>query len=170
MQELKQFLANPLKFVRRSIRRIIRKLPAARGVPIPSGFFDGFTRFYSTSVTGGSPNRLNQRYLACIKWNKAAIQGKRILDLASHDGRWSFAAIKAGATNVVGIEARDHLVQAAVVNLREYGVADNSFRFVWGIFSRALTKSSRTALTRCFVSEFFITLQITCCCCPKSRG
>jgi hypothetical protein len=132
MQELQEFLAYPVKFARRSTRRIIRKLPAARGAQIPSGFFDGFTRFYSTSVTGGSPNRLNQRYLACIKWNEQAIQGKRILDLASHDGRWSFAAIKAGAANVVGIEARNHLVQAAVANLRVYQVADNSFRFVQG--------------------------------------
>jgi len=47
-----------------------------------------------------------------------------VLDLASHDGRWSFAAGKAGASYVLGIEARPHLVEAARNNVLAYG-ADN---------------------------------------------
>jgi hypothetical protein len=40
--------------------------------------------------------------------------------------------MKAGATNVVGIEARDYLVQASDANLREHGISENSFRFIAG--------------------------------------
>jgi len=105
---------------------------------MPHGFFDEYPLFYSTSKTSAFPNRLNQRYRACIEWNEAAIRGQRILDLASHDGRWSFAALKAGATNVVGIEARDYLVQAAGANLRKYGVPEDSFRFIAGDVFEAL--------------------------------
>jgi hypothetical protein len=54
------------------------------------------------------------------------------LDIASHDGRWSFAALKAGASYVVGIEARDYLVDAARANLLRYGTEEKSFRFICG--------------------------------------
>ena len=96
------------------------------------GFFDEYPSFFHTSATAAFPNRLNERYRACIEWNRPIISGKRVVDIASHDGRWSFAAIKAGASHVVGLEARDHLVKAAQSNLREYGVSENSFRFVLG--------------------------------------
>src|ERR1017187_9318082 len=118
---LSEFLARTAIGARRRILRASRKLLAARSLPIPHGFFDRYPEFYSSSVTYPYPNRLNQRHRACIEWNEAMIRGKCVLDLASHDGRWSFAALKAGATKVVGIEARDHLVQAARSNLHEYG-------------------------------------------------
>ena len=93
------------KAVSAARRRALRASPpfsAARRFPIPRGFFDDYPLFFSTSQTGPAPNRLNQRYRACIEWNEPAIRGQRVLDLASHDGRWSFAAIKAGAINAVG--------------------------------------------------------------------
>jgi len=96
-----------------------------------SGFFDAYPRFYSTSIIAPR-NRLNKRYRAIIEPNAAIIRGKSVLDIASHDGRWSLAAHKAGARYVLGIEAREHLVQNARQNLREYQVPEEQVRFVRG--------------------------------------
>jgi len=95
------------------------------------GFFDAYPAFFETS-TSGHRNRLNKRYRAIIEPNLDIIQGKSILDIASHDGRWSLAASKAGAEHILGIEARDHLVKHAQENLRKYGVPDGQVEFVRG--------------------------------------
>lgn len=87
------------------------------------GFFDQYPRFFETSTTTATANRLNERYRAIIEANRDAIAGARVLDIASHDGRWSFAAMRAGARSVTGIEARQHLVEASNENLREFGDA-----------------------------------------------
>jgi Methyltransferase domain len=123
--------------------------------PIPQGFFDQHSLFLSTSRTGAFLHRLNQRYRACIEWNEMAIRGKRILDLASHDGRWSYAAIKAGAANVVGIEAREGLVQAAISNLRHYEVPENSFRFVLGDVFQCLDQIEPNSIDTVFCFGYF---------------
>jgi 23S rRNA G2069 N7-methylase RlmK/C1962 C5-methylase RlmI len=73
-------------------------------------FFDRFNRFYSTSRTSPWPERLHARYQAIIQENLDLLRGQRVLDVASHDGRWSFAALKAGCAHVTGMEAREHLV------------------------------------------------------------
>ena len=140
---------------RRHILRARRALSTARGLPIPHGFFDEYPLFYFTSKTSAVPNRLNQRYRACIEWNDAAIRGQRILDLASHDGRWSFAAIKAGAINVVGIEARDYLVEAANANLRKCGISDNSFQFIVGDAFECLDRIEPNTVDTVFCLGFF---------------
>ena len=60
-------------------------------------FFDDYSAFYKTGQTGIRPKMLNARFHALIENNKEIIKNSTILDLASHDGRWSFAAIKNGA-------------------------------------------------------------------------
>ena len=117
---------------RRALQRPTRNLSAAEALPVPPGFFDNYPLFFSSSQTGATRDRLNQRYRACIEWNKTAIEGNRVLDITSHDGRWSFAAMKAGATSVVGLEARQHLVEAARANLTEYRVDQSAFQFKCG--------------------------------------
>lgn len=97
-----------------------------------AGFFDAFPRFFVTSETASEPDRLNQRHRALIQPNVDIVRGRRVLDIASHDGRWSFAAHKAGAEYVLGIEARQHLVEMARDNMREYGVPENSVEFMQG--------------------------------------
>jgi hypothetical protein len=96
------------------------------------GFFDSYPRFYSTSRTGASPNRLNKRHRALIESNAAIIKDKSVLDIASHDGRWSLAAYKAGAHHVLGIEARHHLVNSARANMEVYQVPEDRVHFVLG--------------------------------------
>jgi hypothetical protein len=103
----------------------------------PRRFFDAYPRFVETSETGPWLDRLNARYVALIHDNRALIEGARVLDLASHDGRFTFAALRAGAARVVGIEHDPRLVQAATEHLGHYGVAPDRYEFLAGdLFER----------------------------------
>ncbi len=95
-------------------------------------FFDDYPLFVTTSKTASSTSRLNLRHLAMIESNKDILEGARVLDLASHDGRWSFAALKAGAAHVTGVEARRGLVEGAEKTFAEYGVDKGAYDFVRG--------------------------------------
>jgi len=98
----------------------------------PNHFFDSYTAFYNSSKTGNSPNRLNNRYQALIHSNKGIIKNSSILDLASHDGRWSLAAIENDAKRVLGIEGREELVKKSFENMKKYGIASEKYSFVVG--------------------------------------
>ena len=105
---------------------------SAPGSRTASWFFEQFPRFYLTSSTAGTIARLNLRYEAIFGENRDIFEGARVLDLASHDGRWSLAALATGARSVTGIEARPELVKAATENLDEYGFGADRVRFVAG--------------------------------------
>ena len=126
LSEIQQKLS--FEFRERWFRRMIR----LKREPRSAGFFDSYPRFFSTSDTAAAPDRLNQRHRALIESNAAIVSGRKVLDIASHDGRWSLAAHKAGADYVLGIEARQHLVNAARDNMREYGVPAGKVEFVQG--------------------------------------
>lgn len=96
------------------------------------GFFDQYPSFLQSSRTGSNRNRLNGRHEALIEANRDVIEGATVLDIASHDGRWSFAAIKAGARHVVGIEGRTHLVASARDSMAAEGVPKESYEFLHG--------------------------------------
>lgn len=98
----------------------------------PSYFFDTFSDFYKTSKVGSSPNRLNNRHRAIIENNKQIIFNSSILDLASHDGRWSFAALKNGASQVLGIEGRQRLVDESGRLMQRYGISHKKYSFIVG--------------------------------------
>jgi Methyltransferase domain len=95
-------------------------------------FFDAYPRFYETSRTSAQRGRLNLRYEAIFGEHRDVFAGARVLDLASHDGRWSLAALRTGAVDVLGIEADAELVAAARENLGEYADEDDGYRFVHG--------------------------------------
>ena len=99
---------------------------------VTNGFFDRHPRFFETSETSTQPWRLNLRYEAIFSEHAGLLTGASVLDIASHDGRWSFAALETGARSVVGIEARKELVQAAEENLRLSGADPSAFSFVAG--------------------------------------
>lgn len=105
---------------------------SAPGSCTASWFFEQFPRFYLTSSTAPSTARLNLRYEAIFGENRDIFAGASVLDLASHDGRWSLAALVTGARSVVGIEARPELVKAATENLGECGYRADCARFVTG--------------------------------------
>ena len=105
---------------------------SAPGSRTASWFFEQFPLFYLSSSTASSTTRLNLRYEAIFGQNRDIFEGAAVLDLASHDGRWSLAALAAGARSVTGIEARPELVKAATENLGEYGYGPDRVRFVTG--------------------------------------
>jgi hypothetical protein len=103
----------------------------ARGAKSPSeGFFDKYPRFYETSRTGPSRIRNNKRYAALIGANAAILKGARVLDFASHDGRWCFAALQAGATHATGVEPQKALVDMAWENFAFYKVPREKYEFI----------------------------------------
>lgn len=96
-------------------------------------FFDDYPDFYETSQTTASANRLHYRYRAIIEENRALLAGKRVVEIASHDGRWAFAALRgAGAAHVTGVEPRRHLVANANKTLAGYDVPKSDYQFICG--------------------------------------
>jgi 2-polyprenyl-3-methyl-5-hydroxy-6-metoxy-1,4-benzoquinol methylase len=122
---------------------------------VEGGFFDSYPRFYSTSHTAAKPNRLNKRHEALINSNQAIISGKSVLDIASHDGRWSLAAHKAGARYVLGIEAREHLVGSAQANMREYQVSEDQVGFALGDVFEVIDRLDPGSFETVFCFGFF---------------
>lgn len=106
-----------------------------------SGFFDKYPLFYKTARASKVPERLNIRYKGLIEKNKDLLVNKKILDLASHDGRWSFAALEVGAHSVIGIEGREELVSDAYSNFKSYGIDPSKYRFYNGDISKVLNEN-----------------------------
>jgi hypothetical protein len=74
--------------------------------------------------------RLNWRCEILLTRNQVDIKGKRVLDLASHDGMFSYACLKLGASQVTGVEGRENLVKSAIDNLAALGYAKERFTFI----------------------------------------
>lgn len=90
------------------------------------------TSFLQTSKVQAEapPYRLNWRCEILLTRNQEAIKGKRILDLASHDGMFSYACLKLGASHVTGVEGRESLVKSAIDNLTGLGYTQEHFSFI----------------------------------------
>lgn len=123
MIKSRELKALTVKERRKRLRQLVPHLPEMR----KPGFFDDYPRFQETSSVAAALDRLNFRQLHMIERNRALLEGKRVLDIASHDSRFSFAALKAGAAHVTGIEARESLVGSGVDNLKHYGIAPDRY-------------------------------------------
>src|SRR5262245_10262502 len=102
------------------------------------GFFDAYPVFFQSSPVGSSRQRLNRRYDALIASHLPHIEGKRVLDLASHDGRWCAAALAAGATHVTGIEARQIWLDTAAAAIAACRFSADRYEFLRGDIHRVL--------------------------------
>jgi len=69
-------------------------------------------------------NRLYERKKRIIDANLDIIQDKKIIDIASNNGRWSFAAVEAGAQLVHSIEGRIDKVAEAKAHFKRLDVND----------------------------------------------
>ena len=74
------------------------------------GFFDFIADLPHYQDHSAPVPRMNKRFEALIEPNKDVISGAKVLDLASHDGRWCYAFAGAGTASVVGIEGRQEMV------------------------------------------------------------
>lgn len=112
------------------------KLPESPSEPgsrkVEHGFFEDHPVFLGSTEISSFDARLNLRYEAIFAENRDILEGKRVLDISSHDGRWSFAALSAGASYVVGVEARADLVEQSEKNLAECGVEADRYEFIAG--------------------------------------
>ena len=104
---------------------------------MPSGFFDQHPEFYGTGNAGPEApdsikRRLNARYDVMIEANRDALAGKRTVDLGSHDGRWSFAALDAGAAHATLIEPRQELIDATKSHYSANGVPSANYTCIVG--------------------------------------
>ncbi|MFC1848211.1 class I SAM-dependent methyltransferase [Chloroflexota bacterium] len=79
-----------------------------------------------------NPYVLNWRCEVLLNRNREAIEGKNILDIASHDGRFSWACLKLGANHVTGVEGRQHLAEYANQNLVQLGYTSQHFESIQG--------------------------------------
>ena len=95
-------------------------------------FADDYPRFMEVSELTPQPERMNERYEAVFASNRDIFDGARVLDLASHDGRYSFAALKTGAAHVTGLEVRQSLIDKAQETFGFYGQDPETYRFVCG--------------------------------------
>lgn len=114
----------------------------AGSLRLRSGFAERFPVFLDTSETSSFPWRLNLRHEAIFTSNRERLAGARVLDIASHDGRWSMAALEAGASHVTGIEARPDLVASAERTLAGLGVSPERYTFVAGDVFEVLARQS----------------------------
>ena len=119
------------------------------------GFFDKYSEFYETSQSANSSNRLNSRNRVLIENNLNIIQDKKILDIASHDGRWSFSALKHGAKFVLGIEGRKYLVDNANKTMIKYGIPKEKYQFIAGDIHVEIEKLEPESFDTVFCFGFF---------------
>lgn len=84
------------------------------------------------------------RHLAMIQEYQHVLSGARVLDIASHDGRWSYAALEAGAAHVTGVEGRDYLVDNANKTFSNLGADPSHYTFVNGDAHDVLTEGLGT--------------------------
>lgn len=75
------------------------------------GFFDFLEQMPRYQGKQLNINRLNKRHDFIIRPFEDELRGASVLDLASHDGRWSYALAAAGASRVVGIEGRKDMIE-----------------------------------------------------------
>jgi SAM-dependent methyltransferase len=75
------------------------------------GFFDFLNGVAPYSENPASVARLNSRHYHLIEPFQEEINGARVFDIASHDGRWAYAFSGAGAARVTGVEARPELIE-----------------------------------------------------------
>ena len=88
------------------------------------GFFDD-THFGKVEF---HRKRLNERFERIIARNQHHIHGRSILDLGSHNGLWSWAALKNGAKFAFGIEGRKSVIDSGLHAFAEFD--DSRYQFV----------------------------------------
>jgi hypothetical protein len=138
-------LTRPWRRLQSERRHAVLEARRPPGTALASMFFEKHPRFFATSRTGPLRGRLNLRYEAIFAENRDIFAGAKVIDIASHDGRWSLAALETGAAAVVGIEARGDLVDAARDNLAHYGAHAGRYRFVAGDVFDVLSREAESA-------------------------
>ena len=98
---------------------------------VNDSFFDRFPAFFETSRAGDAA-KIRYRYDLLFGNTDGLFRGKRVIDIGSHDGRWSFCALQNGAAYVCGIEAHPETGNPGIENFKRYGVPEDRYSFRFG--------------------------------------
>jgi predicted nicotinamide N-methyase len=98
---------------------------------VTDSLFDRFPAFFETSRAGDAA-KMRYRYDLLFGTTDGLFRGKRVIDIGSHDGRWSFCALQHGAAYVCGIEAYQETGAPGIENFKHYGVAEERYSFRFG--------------------------------------
>jgi SAM-dependent methyltransferase len=106
-------------------------------------------------------NRLNWRVELFLSQNRKAIEGQRILDLASNNGKFSYACLELGAKHVTGVEGRAHYVENANKFMSSRHPSDK-WRFIQGDLFEYLStvKTGEFDTILCFGFLYHTTKQV----------
>lgn len=107
-------------------------------------FFEANSPFVVDATTGGNIDRLNARYDAIITPHVHLFDGKRVLDIGCHDGRWMHALLSANAAHVTGVEGRYINVHRCAGNLHELGYLPDRFELLHEDVEQSGVWSSRS--------------------------
>lgn len=118
-------------------------------------FFNNYSSFTTKTGLSNYRKRLNQRYKAIIDWNKNYIAKSSILDIASHDGRWAFAALKAHAHHVTCVEPRKNHIKWIHANMKENGADPLKYTIIQGDIHDELEKFKERQFHMVFCLGFF---------------
>ena len=119
------------------------------------GFFDAYPVFEAEGTVAATLTRLNFRHDLFIAPARDMLAGRRVLDIASHDGRFALAALESGgAAHVTGIEARDEAIARARTVFDRCGIAPERHDFVQGDVFDALAGMTPGAFDTAMVLGF----------------
>jgi LPS sulfotransferase NodH/SAM-dependent methyltransferase len=74
--------------------------------------------------------RSRQLFKVIVEQNLSIFENARVLDFPSIDGRWSLAALDAGAACVVGVEPLPRLAARAARTFAELDISQNLYQFI----------------------------------------
>lgn len=92
-----------------------------------------FPQFLDSDV-GAAPLRLDHRYSMLFSSQASIYEGATVLDISSHDGRWTNAALQCGAKHVTGVESRSTLTDKTRENLSDIGVSKDRYSVITNDF------------------------------------
>lgn len=100
----------------------------SREMPFPKD--SSFLKAAGYIASDKGEQRMLERHKRIIDANLEHIRDKTVLDLASHNGRWTYAALQAGAKFVMGIEGRQVLIDRGLPDFK--GIDPRRYKFACG--------------------------------------
>ena len=119
-----------------------------------SHVFDAYEDLRDTAARPIAGIRLRHRYDAIIGNNRALFKSANVLDIHCRDGRWTLAALDAGAAHVVAVENEDQSIETARHNLERLGTKSSTYELINSDIGPALRSFSPEAFDLVLCTEF----------------
>jgi trehalose 2-sulfotransferase len=122
----------------------------------PKGFhvFDVYDEVKVTAARPIDAMRQRYRYQAIVDRNRELFQNARVLDIHCGDGRWTLAALDAGASHVIAVENQREPVEAARDTFQKLGIKPSSFELIHSEIPPALRRFLPDAFDLILCEEF----------------